>query len=328
MPHTRRKKPSASQNKRLQVTDASGWTHVTTNKHARRVRQPSLNPNASSSSTGNRNGLEDDVAKEEVAEELVPAEAPQKTTLSDLQRQLGLYKQRWEESVTWGCVVEGLGRGVPALLAGCGSSGNSNSDGDGNGDGKEEVKDKDEDQGMNDISIVCIGLGSPSGFLRGGWVDRRAVSMYQLAALASVLGWIGESTSTQNPTPRIKAYAQDPVFNAHDETLLNELKITVLTHPGAFQKVTPKTLLFCPGAERRHIELLLAHNPAIVVGGPLEDIESDVVRRFVENRDSVRLKEFAELETAFWGMRIYFPRSGAEKQDEVSNRNQEGVVEG
>jgi hypothetical protein len=92
--------------------------------------------------------------------------------------------------------------------------------------------------------------------------------------------------------------------------------------------VTPKTLLFCPGAERRHIELLLAHDPAIVVGGPLEDIESDVVRRFVERRESVRLKEFAELETAFWGMRIYFPRSGAEKQDEVSSRNQEGVAEG
>jgi hypothetical protein len=326
MPHTRRKKPSPSQNKRLQVTDASGWTHVTTNKHASRVRQPSLNPDSSSSSTENRNGLEDDVAKEEVAEELVPAEAPHKTTLSGLQRQLGLYKQRWEESVTWGCVVEGLRRGVPPLLAERGS--NSNSDGGGDGGGKEEVKDKGEYQGKNGISIVCVGLGSPSGFLRGGWVDRRAVSMYQLAALASILKWIGESTSTQNPNLAIRAYAQDPVFNTHDETLLNELKITVLAHPGAFQKVTPKTLLFCPGAERRHIELLLAHDPAIVVGGPLEDIESDVVRRFVERRESVRLKEFAELETAFWGMRIYFPRSGAEKQDEVSSRNQEGVAEG
>ncbi|KAL4750918.1 hypothetical protein BDW72DRAFT_106731 [Aspergillus terricola var. indicus] len=320
MPHTRRKKPSASQNKRLQVTDASGWTHVTTNKHACRVRQPSLNPNSNPSSTGDRNSLEDDVTKE-VAEELVPAEAPQKTTLSDLQRQLGLYKQRWAESATWGCVVEGLRRGIPSLLAERGSNSN------GNGDGEEEVKDKDEDQGRNGISIVCIGLGSPSGFLRGGWVDRRAVSMYQLAALVSVLEWIGESTSTQNPTTRIKAYAQDPVFNSHDETLLNELKVTVLAHPRAFQEVTSKTLLFCPGAERRHIELLLAHDPAIVVGGPLEDIESDIVKRFLERRESVRLKEFAELETAFWGMRIYFPRSGAEKQED-SNRNQGGVAEG
>jgi hypothetical protein len=185
MPHTRRKKPSPSQNKRLQVTDDSGWTHVTTNKHARRIRQPSVNPNSGSSSTGNRNGLEKDAAKEEIAEELVPAEAPQKTTLSDLQRQLGLYKQRWEESVTWDCVVEGLRRGVPSLLAERGSSSNSD------GDGEKEVKDKDENQSKNGISIICIGLGSPSGFLRGGWVDRRAVSMYQLAALASILEWIG-----------------------------------------------------------------------------------------------------------------------------------------
>jgi hypothetical protein len=35
-------------------------------------------------------------------------------------------------------------------------------------------------------AVVCIGLGSPSGFLRDGWVDRRAVSLYQLAALASI----------------------------------------------------------------------------------------------------------------------------------------------
>lgn len=41
------------------------------------------------------------------------------------------------------------------------------------------------------VSVVCIGLGSPSGFLRGGWVDRRAVSMYQLAALRSIMSWIG-----------------------------------------------------------------------------------------------------------------------------------------
>ncbi|KAL5042714.1 hypothetical protein BDW71DRAFT_136142 [Aspergillus fruticulosus] len=310
MPHTRRKKPSASQNKRLQITDASGWTHVTTNKHARRIRQPNLNLNPSSSSIGDRNGSVDD-AEEEVAEELVPAEAPPKTTLSDLQRQLGLYKQRWEESATWDCVVEGLRRGVPLLVQR-------------EGDGKEELKNGDGDQGENGISIVCIGLGSPSGFLRGGWVDRRAVSMYQLAALASVLKWIAKNAPTQNLKPKIKAYAQDPVFNTHDEALLNGLDITVLTNPHAFQKVTPQTLLFCPGAERRHLELLIARDPAIMVGGPLEDIESDVVKRFVEMRESVRLKEFAELETAFWGMRVYFPRSAAA---EVSNRKEEGVAE-
>ncbi|KAL6238073.1 hypothetical protein BDW75DRAFT_47421 [Aspergillus navahoensis] len=318
MPHTRRKKPSASQNKRLQVTDASGWTHVTTNKHARRVRQPNLNVNSNSSSIiGHRNGTEDDAEKEEVAEELVPAEAP-KTTLSELQHQLGLYKQRWEVSETWHCVVEGLRRGVSLLLA--------ERESDSDGDGQEEANDGDGNQGEHGISIICIGLGSPSGFLRGGWVDRRAVSMYQLAALASILEWIEKNNPTQNLNPQIKAYAQDPVFNSHDEALLNKLNITVLAHPHAFQKVTPQTLLFCPGAERRHLELLLVRDPAIVVGGPLEDFESDVVSRFVERRESVRLKEFAELEMAFWGMRVYFPRSAVGA--EVSNRKEEGVTEG
>jgi hypothetical protein len=42
-------------------------------------------------------------------------------------------------------------------------------------------------------NIVCIGLGSPSGFLRGGWVDRRSVSLYQLAALVCVTESISKS---------------------------------------------------------------------------------------------------------------------------------------
>ncbi|KAL4904530.1 hypothetical protein BDW74DRAFT_26085 [Aspergillus multicolor] len=282
MPHTRRKKPSASQNKRLQVTDDSGWTHVTTNKHARRVRQSTPNPNHSL----NGNGGDNDVEKEEIPEELVPAEASPRTTLSDLQRQLELYRQRWENSATWECVVEGLKRGVSSSLT---------------------APRQDEGEDENSISIVCIGLGSPSGFLRGGWVDRRSVSMYQLAALASVLSWIEKNTSNQTSKPQITAYAQDPVFNTHDEELLNSLNVTVLAHPHAFQKVTKGSLLFCPGAERRHLEALLARDPAIVFGGPLEDIESNVVKNFVQNRESIRLKEFSELEAAFWGMSVYFP---------------------
>lgn len=35
-------------------------------------------------------------------------------------------------------------------------------------------------------NIICIGLGSPSGFLRGGWVDRRQVSLVQVAALVRI----------------------------------------------------------------------------------------------------------------------------------------------
>ncbi|KAL4920851.1 hypothetical protein BDW62DRAFT_151257 [Aspergillus aurantiobrunneus] len=272
MPHTRRKKnPSTSnQHKRLQVSDSSGWTHVTTTKSARRIhRNPNPNP---------------DQGDDELLEPLVPAEAPAKTTLSDLQRQLGLYKGRWEESAAWGSVVEGLRRGLP-LLSG------------------REGESKDEDQ--DDVSIVCIGLGSPSGFLRGGWVDRRAISMYQLAALVSAMGWIEKHIPSTEPG--VKVYAQDPVFNTHDVSLLDSLNITVLTHPSAFEKVTSRTLLFCPGAERRHLEILLARDPAIVFGGPLEDIDSDAVRGFVAQREYMVLASFDEMETAFWGMSVYYP---------------------
>ncbi|KAL4788668.1 hypothetical protein BJX76DRAFT_2919 [Aspergillus varians] len=280
MPHTRRKNPS-NQHKRLKVTDSSGWTHVTTTKNSRRLHR---NPNPNASPKPNKEEEE-----HEALDPLVPAEAPAKTTLDDLLRQLGLYQGRWEESATWESVVEGLRRALPFPVP------------ERKDKGEGECERKADDAG---ISIVCIGLGSPSGFLRGGWVDRRAVSMYQLAALGSVIGWIEKST----PEPNQNAYyAQDPVFNTHDTALLNHLNITVLSHPDGFEKVTPRTLLFCPGAERRHLETLLVHDPAIVFGGPLEDIDSDAVRGFVAKRESVQLAKFEEMETAFWGMRVYYP---------------------
>jgi hypothetical protein len=152
--------------------------------------------------------------------------------------------------------------------------------------------------------------------------------MYQLAALASVMGLFGwfspfpdlitspdemltrrSIAEDQAPNRPIKVYAQDPVFNDHDCALLESLNITVLEHPGAFEKVSRRTLLFCPGAERRHLELLLAHDPAIVFGGPLEDIDSGVVTGFIRARESVQLPLFEEQEHAFWRMRVYYTPS-------------------
>lgn len=174
-------------------------------------------------------------------------------------------------------------------------------------------------------SIICIGLGSPSGFLRGGWVDRRLVSLYQLAALVDVVASISSSSSagefihilsisithliihSQLTDSTIKTYAQDPVFNTLDTSLLSSLDIIVLESPLAFGKVTPRTFLFCPGAERTHLEQLLALDPAFVFGGPLEDVESEVVGAFVKRRGSVRLPLFEAQEHAFWNMRVYYP---------------------
>lgn len=88
---------------------------------------------------------------------LAPAEAPARLILSDLQAQFQTHRERWEGSESW--------KKVTGIL------------------------DKRLTQRANTApvdAIVCIGLGSPSGFLRDGWVDRRAVSLYQLAALVSI----------------------------------------------------------------------------------------------------------------------------------------------
>ncbi|KAL2852157.1 hypothetical protein BJX68DRAFT_234886 [Aspergillus pseudodeflectus] len=274
MPHTsRRKKHPSQQHKRLEITDSSGWTHVTTSGNARRLNnRRDHNPNQDSISEPQQQ------QQKEVEPPLSPAEAPPSVTLSHLQRQLNESRRRWESSATWASAQGALRRALPLT----GSRGEG-----------------------EDVSIVCVGLGSPSGFLRGGWVDRRSVSMYQLAALASAM----ELFENQTPSRLVKVYAQDPVFNDHDRDLLESLNITVLEHPGAFDKVSSRTLLFCPGAERRHLELLLAHDPAIVFGGPLEDIDSGIVTGFIRARESVQLPLFEEQEHAFWRMRVYYTPS-------------------
>lgn len=146
MPHSSRKKPPHHQHKRLQVTDDSGWTHVTTSgKTARQVlRTTAAHPQDDPAQPGS----------------FVPAEAPSKLTAKTLRQQLESYRQRWENSDTCKVVTE-------TLRARRRPSGHD--------------------------AVVCIGLGSLSGLLRGGWVDRRNVSMYQLAGLASVVDCISKS---------------------------------------------------------------------------------------------------------------------------------------
>lgn len=51
----------------------------------------------------------------------------------------------------------------------------------------------------------------------------------------------------------------------------------------------------------------------------MEDIESVTVRKWVEKREEVKLKEFEELDTAFWGMSVYHPR-----MEEVDGEKEDG----
>ncbi|OQE92709.1 hypothetical protein PENNAL_c0007G08573 [Penicillium nalgiovense] len=283
MPHTSRtSRPKRQTRKRTQVTDDDGWTHVASGGNVRRVMR--TRPRGTTAIKELEPGISSDQTDEPT---LTPAEAPGRLTLSELQAQFQTHRERWEGSESWtrltGVLDERLKRAqeqassssadpTPSALARCPVD-----------------------------AIVCIGLGSPSGFLRDGWVDRRSVSLYQLAALASIKDQVAYTTSN------LKVYAQDPVFNTLDESLLAALNITVIKHPEAFSHITANTMLFCPGAERKHLELLLPSKPWLLFGGPLEHADSGgVLQGYVDGAGSYSLPVFEALEHAFWNMRLYW----------------------
>ncbi|KAJ5534279.1 hypothetical protein N7527_000533 [Penicillium freii] len=286
MPHTshtsRRKRPTQ---KRTQVTDDDGWTHVASGGNVRRVMR--TRPRGTTAIQASESGISSDLLQEPT---LAPAEAPGRLTLSDLQAQFQTHRERWEASESWtkltGVLDEQLKRAQEQASSSSGAGDPTPS--------PPSLRPVD--------AIVCIGLGSPSGFLRDGWVDRRSVSLYQLAALASIKDQVACTIS-----PNLKVYAQDPVFNALDESLLAALNIIVIKHPEAFSHITANTMLFCPGAERKHLELLLPSKPWLLFGGPLEHADSGgVLQGYVDCAGSYCLPVFEALEHAFWNMRLYW----------------------
>lgn len=155
MPHTTRPKKSqkSSQNKRTTITDDSGWSHVTTTTRARRTY---------------RNTGQEKTEKEK----LEPAEAPSTLTLDGLQQQFNRHHERWMTSESWRVV-----RGIIFPLTSTPTPADTDTGVNSANAGAETVQID---------NIICVGLGSPSGFLRGGWVDRRQVSLVQLVALVSI----------------------------------------------------------------------------------------------------------------------------------------------
>ncbi|KAJ5463022.1 Sensitivity To Red Light Reduced-likeSRR1 [Penicillium sp. IBT 31633x] len=283
MPHSSRPKRPTTQ-KRTQVTDDDGWTHVANTGNVRRIMR-----SRPRGTTAIANDLANDSANEmgripsdQPEPTLAPAEAPGRLTLPELQAQFQTHRERWESSESWAKLTGILDQTL-------------------------QRRSEEQASASSPVcpvdAIVCIGLGSPSGFLRDGWVDRRAVSLYQLAALASIKDQVSHTTTT----PNLKVYAQDPVFNTLDEALLATLDITVLKHPEAFTHITANTMLFCPGAERKHLELLLPSKPWLLFGGPLEHADSGgVLQGYVDRAASYCLPVFEALEHAFWRMRLYW----------------------
>ncbi|KKZ67704.1 hypothetical protein EMCG_01069 [[Emmonsia] crescens] len=213
---------------------------------------------------------------------LIPAEAPDGLTFKKLKKQFEWHKRCWEESQSWRTMKAALENGLVAGTA-------SRID-----------------------NCVCFGLGSPSGFLRGGWVDRRAVSLYQLAALATMLEYFAHENTLS--TTIKDSYAQDPVFNALDKQLLESIGMRVVEHPDAFTLINERTFLYSPGAERVHILDMLPSNPALFFGGPLDgenlvrlpDDKEEVLSGFLNTRRLMLLPPFEPNIHAFWKSSLFW----------------------
>jgi hypothetical protein len=268
MPHTSRTRRTTPQ-KRIQVTDNDGWTHVTSSSNVRRVMRTTVRRTQTPLSN---DGKEEE---EEEEEELVlaPAEAPSRLTLVQLQAQLQGHGEKWADSRSWAWVrevlLQSLARSESARAAA-------------------PVE-----------AIVCIGLGSPSGFLRGGWVDRRTVCLYQLAALVA----IKDLLRRQQDTP-VPVYAQDPVFNALDRELLESLGITVVEHPAAFDLVTQQSVVFCPGAESKHLLQIFPSRPQVLFCNQIDTLDPQF-GSFLEQTRPRLMPEFLPCEEAFWRLALY-----------------------
>ncbi|EEH42533.2 uncharacterized protein PADG_07353 [Paracoccidioides brasiliensis Pb18] len=217
-----------------------------------------------------------------VRDVLAPAEAPDGLSLKTLKKQFEWHKKVWEESQSWKTLREVLGTALST--------------------GALRTIDK----------CVCVGLGSPSGFLRGGWVDRRAVSLYQLAALVTILEYFAWEDT---PSNAIKdCYAQDPVFNMLDKQLLESVGVHVVEDPKAFALINEGTFLYSPGAERSHLLVMLSSNPALFFGGPLDgenlvrlpDTREDVLSGFLKSRRSMLLPPFDSNVNAFWMTSLFW----------------------
>ncbi|WEW55962.1 hypothetical protein PRK78_001397 [Emydomyces testavorans] len=212
-------------------------------------------------------------------DQLTPAECPDGLTFAKLREKYEWHRQRWIESQAWTAVKKVLEQELarfPGTIYNC----------------------------------VAVGLGSPSGLLRGGWVDRRSISMFQLAALESILGLLSQ-TKTINAE---NLYAQDPVFNDMDKKLLQSIGFKVVQDPQAFSMVEEGTFLYAPGAERVHLMKLLPHNPVLFFGSCLDgmhsvSMEEDAFQDFIERKSSLLLPEFESNPTAFWKATLYWHAS-------------------
>jgi hypothetical protein len=316
MPHTSRRQkrdsqPSITRNKRGEVASNDGWTRITRSDKGLGIDAPNQ---AKMDLHGGRSAKQhdqEDLMKQLNAGVFHPTEVPDGVTVEKALSHYNRCASAWESSKTWAAIHEILtSRPLP-----------------------------------NIDNCVCLGLGSPTGLILPGPIDRRTVSMYQLAAFVSVISILTpaephdhQQHSRTETTAR--PVAQDPRFNAIDTALLAHLGIDVVSHPRAFNLITPDSLAFCPGPEQFVLKSTLARCPAIYLGSGALDIaplssspylgngtctchrpeltEIDqlchcsvetMLHHFKREKESVRLPDFDDHDYAFYDMHLFWSRT-------------------
>ena len=164
----RNKTQQPASRKRVNITDNDGWTHVTTsrNNKSKTNRKAKSNNGVTAAATAPR----------VIHDQLIPAEIPEGLTFEKLKHQFELHKERWQASETWTQIKMKIKHQEEKKKEG----------------GQELPSDARTTRRLGFRNCVCIALGSPSGLLRGGIVDRRSISLYQLAALVTMLEFLGK----------------------------------------------------------------------------------------------------------------------------------------
>ena len=171
-----------------------------------------------------------------------------------------------------------------------------------------------------DVSeAVCIGIGS---FSRD-W-EHRWRSMWQLVLFMDVMQRLGR---------KMQMYAQDPAFTSIDIDFLRLLSITVVEF-GIESHISPRSFVFSPFVDWYILlpTFLKDKGPVLYVGNEILDDYSvyaqgkdkreklgmcnELGKRFLEGRESVKVREFEGHAHALNGMRVYWKTNTSAQETE------------
>ena len=246
MPHTSHKKRRQRQeplprNKRGEIESEDGWTRIARSNKAFSInrRHPEADAGGMIYSPKDPDYDRDlDEGYTQMTFTPTPAETPEGASLEKALSHYQKSDSAWKQSNTWAELKQTFDTRI------C----------------KEH---------LNITNCICFGLSSPTG-LTGAGVDRRDISMYQLAAFKSIIDLLS-SKQAQTPT----AFAQEPRFNTLDHQLLAHLNIKAVNHPEAFHLITAQSFTFCPGAEQFVIRGTLSRSPAMHMSNSALETQRD-----------------------------------------------------